>query len=107
MLVEYFYYDETNENSETSILRQVRRISALHSEVKSRAFHSLQEVGFPQESLHGIRYGIVYRTPEETMGHLFSSLSDLISKVNMVPLEIRMRVAYALCKALLNLHSIG
>ena len=107
VLVEYFYYDETNSNSETSILRQVRRISALHAEVKSRAFHSMQGVGFLRESLHGIRYGIVYQTPEETRSHLFSSLSDLISKVNTVPLEIRMRTAYALCEALLNLHSIG
>ncbi len=107
VLVEYFYYDETSSNSESSILRQVRRISALHAEAKSRAFHLMQGVGFLRESLRGIRYGIIYQTPEETGGHLFSSLSDLISKVNTVPLEIRMRTAYALCEALLNLHSIG
>lgn len=107
VLVEYFYYDETSSNSETSILRQVRRISALHAEAKSRSFHSMQGVGFLRESLYGLRYGIVYQVPEEIRGRLFSSLSDLISKVNTVPLEIRMRTAYALCEALLNLHSIG
>lgn len=107
VLVEYFYYDVTNSNAETYILRQVRRISALHAEVKSRAFHSMQGVGFLRESLHGVRYGIVYQTPEETRSDLFSPLSELISKVNTVPLEIRMRTAYALCEALLNLHSIG
>ena len=67
----------------------------------------MQGVGFLRESLHGIRYGIVYQTPEETRGHVFCSLSDLISKINTVPLEIRMRTTYALCEALLNLHSIG
>lgn len=107
VLVEYFYYDETESGSETFNLRQVRRISALHAEVKSRAFHSMQGVGFLRESLHQKRYGIIYQTPEEAGSHGFSSLSDLFSTIPLVPLEIRMRTAHALCEALLNLHSIG
>lgn len=107
VLVEYFYYEETKSNSDASILQQVRRISAMHTEGKSRAFHSMQGVGFLRESLHRVRYGIIYQIPEETKGQPPSCLSDLISKVNTVPLEVRMRTAYALCEALLNLHSIG
>lgn len=107
VLVEYFYYEETKSNSDASILQQVRRISAMHTEGKSRAFHSMQGVGFLRESLHRVRYGIIYQIPEETKGQTPSCLSDLISKVNTVPLEVRMRTAYALCEALLNLHSIG
>ena len=107
VLVEYFYYDEEKSNAETSTLQQVRRISALHAEAKSRAFHLMQGAGFLRESLYGIRYGIIYQFPEEAKGRHFSSLSDLISKVNTVPLEIRMCIASALCEALLNLHSIG
>ena len=107
VLVEYFYYDEEKSNAETSTLQQVRRISALHAEAKSRAFHLMQGAGFLRESLYGIRYGIIYQIPEEAKGRYFSSLSDLISKVDTVPLEIRMCIASALCEALLNLHSIG
>ena len=107
VLVEYFYYEETKSNPDASILQQVRRISALHTEGKSRAFHSMQGVGFLRESLHRVRYGIIYQIPEETKGQPLSCLSDLISKDNSVPLEVRMRTAYALCEALLNLHSIG
>ena len=107
VLVEYFYYEETKSKSQASILQQVRRISALHTEGKSRAFHSMQGVGFLRESLHKVRYGIIYQTPEETKGRPISCLSDLISKEGSVPLEVRMHTAYALCEALLNLHSIG
>ena len=106
VLVEYFYYDEANSDSETFILLQVKRISALHNEGKNRAFHSMQGIGFLRESLFGIRYGIIYEIPEQARDYSFSSLSDLISKVNTVPFEIRMRTAYALCEALLSLHSI-
>ena len=107
VLVEYFYYEQTKKDSETYNLRQVRRVSALHAEAKSSEFHTMQGVGFLRESLHGLRYGIIYQIPEETRGPLFSSLSDLISKFSKVPLEIRMRLACTLCEALLNLHSIG
>ena len=107
VLVEYFYYDETKSNSATLNLRRVRRISVLHGEEKSRAFHSMQGVGFLRESLHGKRYRIIYQTPEETGSHGFSTMSDLFTTIPLVPLEIRMRTAYALCEALLNLHSIG
>ena len=107
VLVEYFYYKESESNSETFNLRQVRRISALHAEEKTRAFHSMQGDGFLRESLHGKRYGIIYQTPEEAGSHGFSSLSDLLTTIPLVPLEIRMRTAHALCEALLNLHSIG
>lgn len=107
VLVEYFSFDETKSDSETSNLRQVRRISALHVEVKGREFHTMRGAGFLRESLRGIRYGIIYQVPEEKESHFFSSLSHLISNVTSVPLEIRMRTAYALCEALLNLHSVG
>lgn len=107
VLVEYFYYEATKSNSDASILQQVRRISALHTEAKSRAFHSMQGVGFLRESFPRVRYGMIYQTPEQTKGQPFSCLSNLISAVKSVPLEVRMRAAYALCEALLNLHSIG
>lgn len=107
VLVEYFYYEETKSNSDEYISHQVRIISALHTVEKSTAFHSMQGVGFRRESFPRVRYGIIYQIPEETKGQRYSCLSNLISGVNAVPLEVRMRTAYALCEALLNLHSIG
>ena len=103
VIVEYFYY----EDKDSTLLSRVRRISALHAEPKSTAFHSMHGVGFLRETLHGARYGLVYRKPEERSRDTFKPLSELISTVKNVPLEIRMRIAYALCEALLNLHSIG
>ena len=109
MLVEYFYPEETSYDSEESILQQMRRISALHAEEKGPGFHSLQGAGFVRESLHGDRYGIIYQVPEEQTAKGFQcfTLSDLFTQLNTVPLETRMRTAWALCEALLNLHSIG
>jgi hypothetical protein len=107
VLVEYFYYEDMDGKLETAISRQVRRISALHGEAKSPVFHSMHGVGFLRESLHGPRYGLIYQIPEEKSGCSLSILSDLISKVKTVPLEIRMCTAYTLCEALPNLHSIG
>ena len=107
VLVEYFYYDDEDKSFDALRLKQVQRISALHTETKSRAFHSMQGIGFLRESLLQNRYGIIYQLPEEAINRPFSRLSDLMSKVKIVPLEIRMRTAYAICEALLNLHSIG
>lgn len=107
VIVEYFYYEQTENSADSSLLRRVRRISALHAEEKSTAFHSMHGVGFLRESLHGPRYGLVYRKPEERSWDTFAPLSELFSTVNTVLLEIRMRTAHALCEALLNLHSIG
>lgn len=107
VLVEYFYYENIDGKLETDTSRQVRRISALHGEAKSSEFHSMHGVGYLRESLHGHRYGLIYQVPQEKSECSFSLLSDLISKVKTVPLEIRMRTAYTLCEALLCLHSIG
>ena len=107
VIVEYFYYEETKNKLDGLILQQVRRISALHTESKDDKFHLMLGCGFLRDSIHVRRYGMIYQIPADKTHKTFSCLSELISKVKSVPLELRMRTAYALCEALVNLHSIG
>jgi hypothetical protein len=107
VLVEYWYYTYTDEEAFSKTTKQVAKISALHAEPKIPGFHSLLGMGFLHESLYGRRFGFIYRFPDNRIGQRPHILSSLISQVKIVPLEIRNRLASALCEALLHFHSIG
>lgn len=107
VLVEYLYYDNSDPNSYNWMVSQVRKVAALHSEPKSQDFRCLQGLGFCLESLVQARFGTVYILPEGLTGCSFRSLSELIGRLKVVPLEVRQRLAASLCNALLHLHSIG
>jgi hypothetical protein len=98
VLVEYWYYDYTDDEAFVKTSRQVAKISALHAEPKSPAFRSLPGIGFLHESLHGRRFGFIYQLPEEKIGQRPNLLSDLIKRVKNVPLEIRNRTAILCAK---------
>ncbi|TVY21098.1 hypothetical protein LARI1_G001967 [Lachnellula arida] len=80
---------------------------ALHAEPKSTGFRTLPGVGYLHETLHGRRFGFIYRLPEDRIGQRAYLLSSLITQVKFVPLEIRNQIASVLCEALLHLHSVG
>lgn len=107
VLVEYFYYDNTDRDQFALNLKHVRRIAALHAEAKSQDFRCLTGLGFFHENLHGSRFGFAYAIPDELRGRPFCFLSELITTIKIVPLELRAKVASRLCEALLQLHSIG
>lgn len=107
VLVEYMYYDDTEEDSFTRTTRQVRRISTLHMEPKADSFRTLRGIGFLHENLRGARFGLVYALHEDKAGRRFSTLRDLIVRLKHVPLDVRIRLAKSLCEAVVQLHSIG
>ena len=107
VLVEYIYYDSVESESFSKISRQVARISALHADKKSPAFHTLHGVGFSHEILHGPRFGMIYATPEGKAGCQFRQLSELLGQVKVVPLEVRYELGQAVCEGLLGMHSVG
>jgi len=107
VLVEYWYYTYTNEEAFSKTEKQVAKISALHAESKSPGFRSLPGMGFLHETLHGRRFGFIYRFPDNRIGQSPHILSGLINQVKIVPLEIRKHLGSALCEAMLHLHSIG
>lgn len=107
VLVEYVTYERSGDAIPVKLLQQIKKISALHLEPKSRPFRCLQGLGFLDESLYGPRFGFIYKAPEESAQLRFSTLSDLIGELKVVHLEIRIHMASVLCNALLHLHSIG
>ncbi|KAK0659743.1 hypothetical protein QBC41DRAFT_331334 [Cercophora samala] len=130
VLVEYVYYYDENSNSKkddseedeithgtgtsAQIWRQMNRISALHAESKTPAFRCFRGVGVLREILYGPRFGFVYSLPDHVVGAAgraqqpkYDHLSNIIGQLKAAPLEARIRMAYALCNAVLHLHSIG
>ncbi|KAK4199235.1 hypothetical protein QBC40DRAFT_297790 [Triangularia verruculosa] len=115
VLVEYIYYDASDPLSSSRIREQVARISALQGEPKSVDFCCHHSIGFVHEDLHGPRFGIVYALPSIGGGSDDArqlspptQLSKVIGgKAKLVPLEVRYKLAEALCGALLSLHSVG
>lgn len=107
VLVEYIYYEPVEEAPSHVLSLQIARVSALHAEPKDPAFRTLSGLGYLHDSLHGPRFGFIYSLPQERVGWQPTQLSQMIVKVKVVPLELRLRLAYILCEALLQLHSIG
>lgn len=107
VLVEYFGYDDDDPTAYAWTARQIRRIAALQSEPKDSAFRCMQGLGFTQESLRQAKLGIVYKVPDKYVNRTFITLSELIRKLNIVPLGTRYHLAACLCNAVLHLHSIG
>ncbi|KAI1501492.1 hypothetical protein F5X99DRAFT_382696 [Biscogniauxia marginata] len=104
VIVEYVYYDTEKRDT---VSRQVAKVSALHAERKTAAFRTLHGLGYSHETLKGPRYGFVYELPYEDKSISYNLLSDAMHKARQVPLELRYRLALALCDAVLHLHSIG
>ncbi|KAI1824727.1 hypothetical protein F4861DRAFT_504547 [Xylaria intraflava] len=112
VIVEYIYPDGDDSEAASRLEKQVARISALHSEVKSPGFRTMHGLGYVSETLHEVRFGLVYQLPFETTleqsgDEKYDTLSNAIRKVKHVPLEVRYSLAQALCDATLHLHSIG
>lgn len=104
VIVEYVYYDAQDE---ISMSVQVAKVCALHAEPKPPAFRTLRGLGYSHEILHGPRFGFVYEWPFSHESFHYEDLSSHINRVKHVPLESRLRLALALCNAVVHLHSIG
>jgi hypothetical protein len=107
VLVEYWYHDEVDADGYTRFQTQLARTSALLSEPKSPAFRIFPSEGYLHESLHGPRFGLIYRLPDALGLRKFIPLSELFSKVRVFPLDLRLRLSRVISNALLQLHSIG
>jgi hypothetical protein len=107
VLVEYWYYDESRTEAFEKSSEQARRMSALLLEPKSDAFRTLHGIGFVHEQLHGPRFGFIYEMPDVQNADTRAAISDVIKQKGYVPLENRIRISRILCKAMLNLHSVG
>ncbi|CAG8978971.1 hypothetical protein HYALB_00012254 [Hymenoscyphus albidus] len=107
VLVEYYYPQIEDEKAWADLSQQVAKVSALQCEPKGENFRILPGLGFLSESLIVPRFGFVYKLPENRLGCKYIFLSDLLDQVKVVPLNIRVRTASALCEAVINLHSVG
>ncbi|KAF2735737.1 hypothetical protein EJ04DRAFT_511528 [Polyplosphaeria fusca] len=107
VLVEYFYLHDRLKDLSISLSKQIARMSALLMENKPSSFNTLPGDGYLQERTFGPRIGFVYRKPDHSSIGRYSILSNLINSFGHVPLEMRARLATAICKAVLQLHSIG
>ena len=107
VLVECWQYDDVNEEAFARISNQVARVSVLLAENKSEAFRILRGRGYLHEVLFERRFGIVYEIPPDKEGRPFTNFSKLIADIKVVLLDLRYRLAYCLCNAILHLHSIG
>ncbi|KAF2829602.1 hypothetical protein CC86DRAFT_464137 [Ophiobolus disseminans] len=105
VLVEYWCYD-ASDHSITKLATQAARVSALISEKKDEAFRILPGLGYIQETVRQ-RFGFIYQLPEGIGSQDIYTLAEIIPKVKYVPLEVRKRLASAICQAVLHLHSIG
>ena len=106
VLVEYWQYDTISNHDLTRNLKQAARISALLSEDKSKSFRILPGLGYMHEAMRR-RIGFAYRISPNLSKTDYWTLSELISTVKSVPLEVRSRLASTLCDSVLHLHSIG
>ncbi|KAL1614196.1 hypothetical protein SLS56_012167 [Neofusicoccum ribis] len=107
VIVEYRGYDQEDAGEFERVMDQVSRVSALLMEPKPATFRCLDGMGIVKETLLSPRIGFVYHNPENRKTPEYTVLSEFIKEGTSVALDKRVRVASALCEALLNLHSVG
>lgn len=107
VLVDYFSYDATKKDGKARASKQVAKVSMLLSQPKDPSFRTLPGLGFTHDTIHGSRFGLVYDLPNRRSDLHFCLLSDVIKGTKVVPLDIRYRLALALCESVMRLHSIG
>jgi hypothetical protein len=103
----YWYCDEYQKNAFERACEQACLMPALLLEPNPDAFRSLPGTGDLYEHLYDPRFVFIYELPAVQNGEIYAVVSEVIKQVGYVPLEKLIRMCSILCKAMLQLHSVG
>ncbi|KAL9610414.1 MAG: hypothetical protein Q9167_004869 [Letrouitia subvulpina] len=107
--VELLPYESENARDQGIVSAKVKRLASLFAQAANPAFLLAPCLGYIHEPLKN-RFGLVFRVGPRT-GSSFSSqhmtLQDAIGQRGTMPLNRRIRLAFALSRALSALHAVG
>ncbi|KAF3937445.1 hypothetical protein ABW19_dt0209089 [Dactylella cylindrospora] len=92
-----------------AIPKRFRKMALLHMQEKPTTFRTLHGLGYTQRFAFSEPrdLGMVYEFPMENKDDEYLTLCRAIESCKCIPLERRMRAAYALSISILQMHAIG